>query len=105
MLDGQNTRKGTWVDNVPLGVTTSTLPVVAPAGTAVVISVGDTTVKVAPTPLKVMLVAPVRSVPRIFTLRPRQLAVGTVSTNGRSPIDSRKTVPQPPVQAVEVPPA
>src|SRR5580700_1684242 len=104
-LGSQNTRKDPLVDNVPLGVTTSTLPVVAPAGTVVMISVGDTTVKVAATPLKATLVAPVRSVPRIFTLRPGHLAVGTVSTNGLSPIDNRKTVPQPSVQAVELPPA
>jgi hypothetical protein len=35
------------VESVPPGVTTSTFPVVAPAGTVVVISEGETTVKTA----------------------------------------------------------
>jgi len=37
--------------SVPLGVVTSTLPVVAPVGTLVVISVLDTTLKPAAVPL------------------------------------------------------
>jgi len=104
-LDGQSTRKTRLVDNVPVGVTTSAWPVVAPAGTVVVISVGDTRTIVAATPSKVTQVAPVRFVPRILTCRPEELAAVTVATNGPSPIDNRKTVPQPSVQAVDVPPA
>jgi len=45
---------------VTLGVTTSTVPVVAPAGTVAVISEGETTVKTAAVPLKLTLVAPGR---------------------------------------------
>jgi hypothetical protein len=55
------TPKYTLLESVPVGVTTWTEPVVAPVGTVVVISVFDTTVKTATTPLKLMLVvAPVR---------------------------------------------
>jgi hypothetical protein len=61
------TRKGTLLESVRLGVTTSTFPVLAPAGTVVVIKTLDTTVNVAAVPLKVTLLAPVRSVPRILT--------------------------------------
>jgi len=46
--------------NVPLGVVTCTLPVVAPVGTVVVIWVSDTTVNAAEVPLKVTSVEPVR---------------------------------------------
>ena len=55
-----STWKGTLLVSVPLGVTTWTLPVVAPAGTSVVIKELETTVNVAAVPLKVTLVAPVR---------------------------------------------
>jgi hypothetical protein len=52
---------------VPFGVTTSTVPVLAPAGTTVAIAVTfpglEDTPKTAGTPLKLMLLAPVRSVP------------------------------------------
>jgi hypothetical protein len=48
-------------------VVTATLPVVAPAGTVVEISEGETKVIAAGMPLKVTLVAPVRSFPRIST--------------------------------------
>jgi hypothetical protein len=41
--------------SISLGVVTSTEPVVAPAGTVVLISVFDATVKVAGVPLKVTL--------------------------------------------------
>jgi len=64
---------------VPLGVTTWTAPVVAPAGTVVVISELETTSKTAPVPLKVTLVAPVRWVPRILTAVPTEPEVGSVS--------------------------
>jgi hypothetical protein len=43
------------LESVPLGVTTWTSPVVAPAGTVVVISELETTVKVAATPLNLSL--------------------------------------------------
>lgn len=78
------TRKTTLLINVPLGVVTLTAPVVAPAGTVVVIWVGDTTVKVALTPWKLAAVAPVRFVPRIVTSVPTLPEVGTVWTNGPS---------------------
>ena len=90
-----NTRKDTLLKSVPLGVTTWTSPVVAPAGTEVVISELDTTVKVASLPLKLTLVAPVRLVPRMLTVAPTFAAVGCVSTNGPRSIERLKTVPSP----------
>src|SRR5258708_5747858 len=57
------TRKFTLLVKVRLGVVTLTLPVVAPRGTVVLISVAETTVNVAAVPLKVTLVVPVRLVP------------------------------------------
>src|ERR1700730_10713884 len=89
------TRNDTLLKSVPLGRAPGTLPVVAPAGTVVVISELDTTVKVAAVPLKLTLVAPVRLVPRILTVAPTFAAVGSVSTNGPRPTDRRKTVPSP----------
>jgi hypothetical protein len=59
------TRNDILLKSVPLGVATWTSPVVAPAGTVVVISEFDTTAKVAVLPLKLTLVVPVRLVPRI----------------------------------------
>jgi hypothetical protein len=50
------TRKFTLLESVEVGVTTWTLPVVAPVGTVVVISVLEATVNVAAMPLKVTLV-------------------------------------------------
>src|ERR1700691_2723604 len=88
-----STLKGTLLESVPLGVTTLTLPVVAPAGTVVVISDLETTVNVAAVPLNVTLVAPVRSVPRILTAAPTLPEVGTVSTNGPRPTARLKIVP------------
>jgi hypothetical protein len=64
------TVKGTLLESVPPGVTTLTVPVVAPVGTVVVISDLDLTVNVADVPLKVTLVEPVRLVPRILTAAP-----------------------------------
>src|SRR5208282_2041316 len=82
--------------NVPLpGVTTVTGPVGAPAGTVVGINVAEATVKVAAVPLKLTLVVPVRSVPRIMTAVFTEPEVGTVSTKGPRPTDKLKTVPQP----------
>src|ERR1035438_9480118 len=87
------TRKGTLLESVRLGVTTRTFPVVAPAGTVVVIRYLETTVNVAAVPLKVTPVAPVRLVPRIFTAAPTLPEVVCVATNGRRPADRLKTVP------------
>lgn|SRR5580704_2736948 len=79
--------------NVPLGVVTSSVPVVAPTGTVVLIAVFLDTVNVAGVPLKVTLVVPVRPFPRIRTLAPTVPAVGTDCTNRARPTDSWKTVP------------
>jgi hypothetical protein len=87
------TRKATLLVSVPCGVTTLTLPVVAPVGTVVVISELETTLKAAAVPLNVTLVAPVRLVPRILTGFPTLPEVVCVSTNGPRPTDRLKTVP------------
>jgi hypothetical protein len=97
------TLKTTLLESVPLGVTTWTVPVVAPVGTAVVINAAETTVNVAAVPLKVMLVASVRSVPRILPAAPTLPEAGRVLTNGPRPTDRLKIVPSllaPPLQAV-----
>jgi hypothetical protein len=84
------------LESVPLGVTTWTVPVVTPAGTVVEIAVPvELTVNVAATPLKLTRVAPVSSVPKIVTSAPTLPEVGSVFTNGASPTDSLKIVPQP----------
>src|SRR5208282_4367496 len=90
-------------------VVTLTGPAVAPGGTLVSISDFDRTAKVAAVPLKVTLVAPFKSVPRILTAAPTLPEVGTVSTNGPRPTDRLKTSPQPkylqlPLRAPEPPP-
>src|ERR1017187_10303030 len=64
------TRKDALLESVPLGVTTWTSPLLPPAGTVVVISELETTVKTAAVPLKLTLVAPVRLVPRILRAAP-----------------------------------
>jgi hypothetical protein len=64
------TINGTLLESVPLGVTTSTSPVVASAGTVVVTSELDTTVKPAAVPLNVTPVAPVRLAPRMLPAAP-----------------------------------
>ena len=87
------TWKTTLLVSVPLGVTTLTTPVVAPSGTLVVISEPEATLNVAAVPLKVTLVAPVRSVPRILTAVFALPDVGTVSTNGARPMSRLKIVP------------
>ncbi len=89
---------GTWKATLlfsvlPAALTTSTSPVVAPVGTVAVISVLEATVKVAATPLKVTLVAPVRLFPRILTADATLPEVGRVSTYGPRPMDKLKTVP------------
>ena len=80
------TRKTTLLTSVPCDVVTLTLPVVAPAGTVVVISELDTTVNVAITPLKLTLVAPVKLFPKIVTLAPILPEEGSVSTNALRPV-------------------
>ena len=87
------TRKDALLESVPLGVTTWTFPLLAPAGTVVVISEGETAVKTAAVPLKLTLVAPVRLVPRILTAAPTLPEVGCVFTNGPRPTDRLKIVP------------
>ena len=84
---------------VPLGVITLTVPLVAPAGTVVVISVAETTVNVAAVPLKLTPVVPVRFVPRMMTAAPTSPDAGSVCTNGPMPTEGSNdilyTVPQP----------
>lgn len=55
-----STRKFTLLVSVPLGVNTGTGPVVAPAGTVVLMAVADSTVKVAAIPLNWPTAAPAR---------------------------------------------
>ena len=61
---------------VPPGVVTLIFPVLAPEGTLVVISVSETTLKVAEVPLKVTAVAPVRALPVTVTAVPTAPLVG-----------------------------
>ena len=70
------TRNGAWLlKRVVLGVTTSIFPVVAPAGTVVVISVAETTVKTADVPY-LMDIAPSR-----YDLLARSLNPGYSTTS------------------------
>ena len=78
-----------------LGVITVTKPVVAPTGTVALISEFPMTLNVAAVPLKVTPVVPIKSFPKIVTLRPTLPEGGSVSTNGSSPTDKLKAVPQP----------
>ena len=89
------TRKFTLLANMRLGAVTLTLPVVAPSGAVVLISVLETTVNVAAVPLKVTLVVPVRLFPRIITGVPTLPEAGNVFMKGPSPTDRLKTVPSP----------
>ena len=70
-------------------------PLVAPAGTVAVISVVDTTVKVAAVPLKLTAVAPLTLLPRMITLVSALPTLGKARTNGGKPTDNLKAVPQP----------
>ena len=79
------TRNFTLLFSVLVGIVTVTKPVVAPVGTRVSIRDFETTLNSAAVPLKLTLVAPVRSVPRILTARPTLPRVGRVSTNGPRP--------------------
>ena len=78
---------------VPDGVTTETVPVVAPAGTVALRKVSDSTTNAADTPLNVTLVVPVRPLPRMMTFFPTLPATGTVFTRGFRPLENLKTVP------------
>jgi len=78
---------------VLLGPVTWIVPVDAPVGTVAVISEAETTVNAAAAPLKVTLVAAVRSVPKIKMDCPAVPEVGTGITNAPSPMDSLKIVP------------
>ena len=90
------TWKITLLLSVPLGVVTSTVPVVAPAGTVVLISVPEATVNVAAVLLKLTLtlVVPVRLFPKIRTGAPTFAELGTVCTNGPRPTDRLYIVPR-----------
>jgi hypothetical protein len=79
------TRKTALLLSVLFGVVTVTKPVVAPVGTAVLISVLETTLKVAAVPLKLTLVALLRLFPRMRTVAPTSPEVGSLSTNRPSP--------------------
>ena len=78
---------------IPAGVTTETVPVVAPAGTVARMKVSFSTVNSAGTPLNMTLVDPVKLLPRIRIRFPTFPAVGTVSTSGLRPFENLKTVP------------
>jgi len=86
-------RNGVLLVRVPPGVITVILPVVAPAGTVVLIWEFDTTVKVAAVPLKLTEVVPLRFVPKIMMTAPTLPAPGSVLTNGPSPTAKLKTEP------------
>ena len=68
----QVTWKLTLLTKVAVGVFISTLPVVAPLGTLLMISVLEATLNVADLPLKVTLVAPVKLLPRITNAAPQR---------------------------------
>src|SRR5579859_159931 len=90
------TRKGILLESVPLGVTTWTVPLMAPVGTMAVIAVPvKLTVNEADVPLNVTLVLPVRLFPRILTNDPTLPEVGRVSTNGPRLTARLNAVPQP----------
>ena len=67
---GEVTEKDVALVAVPPGVVTARVPVVAPAGTTVLIDVSELTVKRAVVPLKLTAEVPVRSVPVSVTAVP-----------------------------------
>src|SRR3954471_24971765 len=87
MIAGGATVKRVVVVKGPLGVVTVMGPVVAPAGTVVVIVPGGPSVNVAATPSNETAVAPVKFVPVIVTTVP---AGPNVGVNGLELIPSRK---------------
>ena len=92
-MDKGITRNTTLLVTVRPGVTTSTLPVVVPSGTVVVIKEAEFTLNVAGVLLNVTLIAPVRFVPRTMMDLPTLPELGTVSTNAGRPTERLKTVP------------
>jgi hypothetical protein len=72
---------------VPPAVATVTSPLVAPAGTAVLIAEPEFAVIVASVPLKLTPVAPVRFVPRMVTDAPTLPEAGWVLTKGFKPME------------------
>ena len=89
--------------SVPPEVTTWIGPVAAPVGTVVVISVLETNVNAVVMPLKLTLLAPARSVPRILILVPAAPKPGSAATKGLNPTEKLNSVPAklaPPVCAV-----
>jgi len=80
-------RKMTLLVRVPVGVVTTTLPVVAPIGTTAVMYVSERTVKlVAVTPLNVTDVVPVSPCPRISAVWPTLPLGRTKVMNEPSPM-------------------
>ena len=76
------TRNGPPLNSTPPGVVTWTLPVVAPTGTVVVISVAETTSNTVGVPLKLTPVAPARSVPKMVMAAPTAPKCGSVFGSG-----------------------
>ena len=74
---GGMTAKSAELVAVPPAVVTLSLPLVAPAGTAVLICVFDTTLKVADAPLKRTAVVPAKLEPLIVTALPTRPLVGS----------------------------
>jgi hypothetical protein len=86
------TLNATLLHNVPLGVVTTIVPVVAPAGTVVLIWEAEA-VNVAGVPLKLTPVVAARLFPRIVTILPTGFDDGTALTNGPNPVATSKIVP------------
>ena len=84
-------------------MTTWIVPLVAPVGTVVVISVADTTVNDDEVPLKLTLVVPVRFVPRMIVEDPTFPCGASTFTNGPRPVANLKIEPQPSAAQVEFP--
>ena len=73
------------LDNVPVGVVTWTVPLVAPLGTVAWICVSEITVNAAAVPLNLTLVEPVRPLPRILMIFPGPPKLGRACTKGLDP--------------------
>jgi hypothetical protein len=76
VIAGDVTSKRLALVKVVAGATTATGPVVAPEGTVPVTWLSESTVKLAPKPSKVTLVAPVKPLPVIVTAAPVGPEVG-----------------------------
>src|ERR1051326_1958828 len=90
-----STMNGSLLLIVSPGNFTKTGPLVAPPGTVAMIRCLDLGMNFAGEPLKVTLVAPVRSVPTIPTLVPALPEVGSRSTNCPRPTPKLYSVPAP----------